>query len=128
MPSSPSGAAAAAEPAELVLGVATSLVQLGGFSLRSPPLARRRRVDDNAAMADEEKQKRGTPWLASWLFILLVVYPLSIGPANWLCNHLEMPQWVGDAAKVFYAPILLLYENFDWFERLLDWYASLWPD
>jgi hypothetical protein len=52
---------------------------------------------------------------------MLVVYPLSIGPAVWLENTGFLSV---DAIEAAYAPLIGL-ESETW-NRLLNWYLLLW--
>jgi hypothetical protein len=57
------------------------------------------------------------------VFILLVAYPLSIGPAMHL--SLRFPR-TEQPLTVLYAPIVALYKSNDLFRAATDWYIGLW--
>ena len=65
--------------------------------------------------------------------MLLVAYPLSIGPVAWLGMHGYIP-CVDESSIpsldrfliVVYWPLKVLSDNFDPFQRLTEWYVSLW--
>jgi|OpeIllAssembly_1097287.scaffolds.fasta_scaffold1520151_1 hypothetical protein len=55
-----------------------------------------------------------------WVFFLLVVvYPLSIGPVAWL--HLKVPT-SRPAIEAFYTPITLLVDHSEQFAGFMRWY------
>ncbi len=75
-------------------------------------------------------------WTAVTLLnVLLVLYPLSIGPAWRVCEH----DWGASGSEyaigtvlvppriaVAYRPLFWLAEHFEPFWKVLDWYADLW--
>jgi hypothetical protein len=63
-------------------------------------------------------------WLAG---ILLVVYPLSIGPAFWVCQVAGPEDRVTKAIYfVVYAPMLMVCSRVRPLKNLATWYVSLW--
>jgi hypothetical protein len=74
---------------------------------------------------------RKKPGVAFWATVVVVVvligYPVSIGPAAWLNDHWEIQGWAYLALNRFYLPL-------DWVARnapgpipdILFWYADLW--
>jgi len=77
---------------------------------------------------DAEQKKRfhrGT--IAALVAVLvLVVYPLSIGPIYWLVVHDKLPVPLFRALVVVYWPVDWLYDNSTSFASVLDWYLELW--
>ena len=80
-------------------------------------------------MSDERKEKAGGPFaILAVLFTagLIAAYPLSAGPVEWAFRK----GYLGDEAswftRAFYAPLIWLMKNADWFEKLAEWYLSLW--
>ena len=74
---------------------------------------------------DESKPRRRWPtYLLVVLVLLLVVYPLSIGPLVWLVRH----DYLSKQSSIFYAymPLGWLEDQWPPFERALNWYAGLW--
>lgn len=65
----------------------------------------------------------GTWWVPWALFILLVAYPLSLGPVAVLHDKNMVPDGVG----VIYKPLEYLYHHSPPVKRALDWYVEdLW--
>ena len=75
-------------------------------------------------MADDPKSKRRSPFGPVFaVVVLLVLYPLSYGPAWWLIMNGYISASVFSAV---YTPIYWLAENWEWFGDLLRWYIALW--
>jgi hypothetical protein len=66
-------------------------------------------------MSDESKK-----WIW-WAVVLLVLYPLSIGPVGWLVAATGM-EWIG----FIYAPLDWLANSCGPIEQILTWYLRLW--
>jgi hypothetical protein len=64
--------------------------------------------------------------IAAALLALLLVYPISIGPANWIDRHRGLPAWV----TRFYAPLVDAYLMTPTATKVMHWYIRLWvgPD
>jgi hypothetical protein len=78
-------------------------------------------------MSDEPKRRRTWIWLA--LFVVFVLYPLSIGPASWLLFKSDFDPRVKKACWVIYLPISLLNEKSKTTADFFRWYAWRWvPD
>ncbi|MAG95053.1 MAG: hypothetical protein CMJ48_15110 [Planctomycetaceae bacterium] len=78
-------------------------------------------------MTEEQDQKRGWGfWVAVVVLLLLVAYPLSIGPVIWCLDTGRLPQSSVPAWEVFYAPVLWAWKNVPAAEHVLDWYDDLW--
>jgi len=66
-------------------------------------------------------------WITLALVVMLVVYPLSFGPACWLMvNHL--PPVAVTILLVPYMPLMLVAETNEPMHELLQWYVDLWAD
>ena len=78
----------------------------------------------------EERKPHFWPWITVALVAVLVLYPLSIGPATWLTNRGLLPEWAVDPVESFYAPVYWLFQQSEWSYRLLAWYLDFWytPD
>lgn len=74
-----------------------------------------------------EKRSRNGPIAAIVLFVVLVVYPLSTGPAQTLVSHgLLSPE---GAIMTAYAPLQWVYLYLpDKAQRALDRYDQLWGE
>ena len=79
-----------------------------------------------ADKSDNDPSRGSIPWLAMTLAILILAYPLSMGPLWWLVKegHIsdETGNWIG---TTFYAPIRLAVESSDTFRDWFLWYLSL---
>lgn len=74
-----------------------------------------------------EKQK-SRPWL-TWLVIvlvLLVAYPLSMGPMIRLAIKGYLPDWFVELPV--YYPLQLLEDRSPPIHRLFDWYEDWWTE
>lgn len=62
------------------------------------------------------------------LGILLLVYPLSVGPLAWLAKNGYLPGDLEEylAIQILYAPIIWMFENCEWYSRIHMWYLRLW--
>ena len=61
--------------------------------------------------------------------MLVVAYPLSIGPIVWLDNHNffdRWPAWALWPLSLLYFPLGWLCEMIPALETLLEWYVGLW--
>lgn len=68
-------------------------------------------------------------WIAVALVVVLLGYPLSFGPACWLCDHGFVKE--GDATlaalRVVYSPIAWIHDHGPQpVKHSVEWYASLW--
>lgn len=75
---------------------------------------------------DTLRPSRRGVWVAV-LLGLIVLYPLSVGPVNWIINRGYVPGWMIDTlVGPFYAPLTWLYFRNDTFRALADWYQAAW--
>jgi len=80
---------------------------------------------------DTEQKKRRHPGIiaAVVIVLMLIAYPLSVGPAAWLVSREMLPEPLVDALEVVYSPLRLLAGNSESFESAYYWYIILWmPD
>ncbi len=77
--------------------------------------------------ADQKKKPAAGFWITVALFVALVSYPLSIGPAQWLIWKLEVP-WIGKAGHFLYYPIASACSRSETLGRIVHWYIGLWWD
>jgi hypothetical protein len=58
-------------------------------------------------MASEKKQSGS--WWPCWLCIglvaVLIAYPLSAGPVQWIAGKTLLPMWLETGIEYFYAPL-----------------------
>ena len=74
-----------------------------------------------------ERNKRVWPWIVAWSMGLLVLYPLSVGPAIWLVVTFEGPPWIGDAFRWLYSPLEFVVGAAPaQFQTLFREYVDLW--
>ena len=62
-----------------------------------------------------DRKRCGTVAVAAWTaagvtFLLFVLYPLSIGPAEWLWRHGFIPDAIQPFVRTIYAPLVWLAE------------------
>jgi hypothetical protein len=74
-----------------------------------------------------EPKKRSRKWIW-WLAVLalLLLYPLSIGPAYWLAIDSPVPVVSVKTLNWFYAPVWRLWAASDWAKGLVNWYMRFW--
>jgi hypothetical protein len=88
---------------------------------------RNKPLDSESLQPGDGPKKKTRVW-GWWLaVILLVVYPLSIGPAFWVCQ-VAGPE--NRATKityfVVYGPLLMVCSRVPPLKNLATWYVSLW--
>jgi hypothetical protein len=73
------------------------------------------------------------PGVAFWatlpvvVLLALLTYPLSIGPAQWICEHGWVSENTQMALESFYWPVTWLYDHGpEFIRRALAWYGSFW--
>lgn len=71
-----------------------------------------------------DKRRRGWVWIVAALVMVLVVYPLSVGPAIRLAT--AYPDQLAGIYGVVYGPLILLTTVCEPAGRALDWYGRLW--
>ena len=77
-----------------------------------------------------DRKKPGVAfWATVWVFVVLL-YPLSFGPALWVIDHEDLPAaWAVDAIEIFYSPIFWLEENSPKpIVNAIDWYIEVWTE
>jgi hypothetical protein len=79
-----------------------------------------------------EQNARKPHWTGFWcvavLGLLTIGYPLSVGPVAWFAKRGYLPEDLEEhvAIRIVYAPIIWMFENCEWYNRLHLWYLSLW--
>jgi len=83
-------------------------------------------------MSDERKKPGAAFWMTVALvlaLVLLLAYPLSIGPYWWLHNHITLPVQIENALNAFYDPIWkTCWSGPDWFGNVIRDYLGWWAD
>jgi hypothetical protein len=72
-------------------------------------------------MSDEPK--RSWAWIGWVLLFGLILYPLSIGPAN---RFARSNKWSADAYRVFYSPLRILAQSSPSVARTIRSYIKWW--
>lgn len=81
---------------------------------------------DDTSMEDKRKPKRWLLWLVVGLTVL-VAYPLSYGPYNWLYDSPLIPGPVHACLDWFYSPLgWVLLSGPKWASDPLLWYCNVW--
>jgi hypothetical protein len=87
--------------------------------------------DGDQPMADKPDGK----WFGRWLtppwtaMVVLVLYPLSMGPVWWLSDRFDL--WTGIATGpqfIFYAPVIWICGTCPLLAEALHWYVGLWAN
>jgi hypothetical protein len=74
-------------------------------------------------MTAYRKQPGVVFWATVAVVVLLVLYPLSFGPACWLSIYLQPS---GDVVSIVYCPVLMLWEwGPNWLGEIIVEYGSL---
>lgn len=76
-------------------------------------------------MEEKRKPKRWVLWLVVGL-VLLVAYPLSIGPFRWCEVHGVISRPMFKAVRVVYVPVNWLIPHKSLMGKWLEWYINLW--
>lgn len=79
-------------------------------------------------MSDDSARDRGTLWYVVWVtIVLMVAYPLSVGPAVWLLFKLDPDEegWAWDAWQVVYGPFVEFATSFEVGEEIYVAYLEL---
>lgn len=80
-------------------------------------------------MTDRQKTSFGI-WFAAGLILLLVVYPLSVGPLAYVVTSVgeqNVPPWCLNGLSVIYYPVLwAINEGPEWLSRPGSAYMEWW--
>ena len=70
------------------------------------------------------------PGVAFWATVVVVVvlvgYPLSLGPVLWVYNAVEQPRWFLNSIVAFYRPMLQLMTSEVAIARFYSGYVGWW--
>lgn len=74
------------------------------------------------------RTEKGTPWtlVVATALLLLVLYPLGVGPAFWLVEKQVLPKPIVTVIVYGYWPIGMVYDKTTKPRALLHWYLTLW--
>jgi hypothetical protein len=77
-------------------------------------------------MDDSRKSLPQTAWAVA-LLVLVIAYPLSVGPWEWLGARDMIPHYVTPVLQFIYWPVAWLYENSpDPVRDAMQWYLDFW--
>jgi hypothetical protein len=68
-------------------------------------------------------RKRRSFWLI--VPVLIIAYPLSLGPMLWLSDRHRLPQWANSTLECVYFPLLLVVQT-DLGDATLGRYVGFW--
>jgi len=78
-------------------------------------------------MGDDRKKITAGFWISVAFVAVLVGYPLSIGPAQWLIWNTEIPG-LAETGHFVYAPIGWACHKSQRLRKATTWYVGLWVD
>ena len=76
-----------------------------------------------------DRKKPGVAFWAKVALVVVLAYPLSLGPVCWAMNRgsdLDLGSWL--VAGRIYVPIILLAENSVAAKSVMKWYIELWTN
>src|SRR5262245_39415133 len=74
-----------------------------------------------------DRKKPGVAfWATVTMVVLVVLYPLSIGPVIWLVDREMLPERFAEPVAVFYFPLEWAVGSSDATAQIYAWYARLW--
>ena len=73
------------------------------------------------------RKKPGVAFWTTVVVVLLVAYPLSIGPTIWICDQEWSPEWAWPAYWQAYDPIISVCNDGPApLDDAINWYVNLW--
>ena len=78
-------------------------------------------------MNEPRKKPAVAFWATMIVVVVLVGYPLSIGPVAWISDHL-LPAWMTPPIQAAYEPLFWLSGKNEIIEHALERYAGLFLD
>jgi hypothetical protein len=86
-----------------------------------------RQTSQNDGMSDEPK-KRSRAWIWWAMITLIVLYPLSEGPAFWWASQEGAFSKRWQTMKTVYAPLECACNRAEWFGDAMRWYVRKFTD
>jgi hypothetical protein len=78
-------------------------------------------------MTSNSKKPGVAFWATLVVVVVLVGYPLSLGPVAWLHAKLDRPRGMKAVVAPIYAPIFWAQDNGpDWLRKSIDLYEKMW--
>jgi hypothetical protein len=78
-------------------------------------------------MSDERKRAGAGFWIILSVVTVMLLYPLSVGPAELLNRKGRISDETGNAIRLFYRPLDWAYRDGpESIRRALDWYMKFW--
>jgi hypothetical protein len=81
-----------------------------------------------STMTPSNKKPGVAFWATVVVVVLVICYPLSIGPTTrlyWIT--LDQPAWLKAIGDPLYAPMHWTYAHGpDWYRRVMEWYCGWW--
>jgi hypothetical protein len=65
-------------------------------------------------------------WILAAFIVVLVGYPLSIGPMAWVAERGYLPEAAETPLEVLYAPLGMLAKHVPTFRYVIEWYLEYW--
>jgi hypothetical protein len=72
---------------------------------------------------DGRRPRRKATWIGAFTALALMLYPLSLGPALWMCRQGYLSI---ETLNVVYFPLRWLKELFPIVKGVVEWYEELW--
>ena len=74
----------------------------------------------------DTRKKLGWPFWTTITLLVVVAYPLSVGPVWWILGQRDWPEWMNTFEQVFYWPLGWLMGNSPLLTEWMLWYMRLW--
>ena len=65
-------------------------------------------------------------WAVGTALMAIVLYPLSLGPMEWLGRYGYIPEAMKPVLRSFYAPLLWIARQVPLVDEFLRWCIDLW--
>jgi hypothetical protein len=71
-------------------------------------------------------KKPGVTFWATVVLVVVLAYPLSMGPANWMAGKVGSPAWMLATLDVVYAPVIWIARHSTVCMKAVNWWMSWW--